>query len=1044
MIKFFLDRPVFANVLSLIILILGAVALWALPVAQYPAITPPVVQVVTHYPGANAQTLQDQVAFPIEQQVNGVENMLYMKSTTGNDGTYTLNITFAIGTDSNQAQILVQNRVQAALSQLPDAVQQQGVTVRKRSTAILQLYSLQSSDPNQGTLFLSNYATNHLRDSLARIPGVGDVTVFGTGDYSIRIWLDAARMQQYGLVPDDVINAIKAQNRSVSAGQLGAPPANNGQQMQLTLNVNGLLSDASQFNQIVIKSSTEDGGRLVRLQDVGHAELGSSSYAQFFTMDGKPAAGIAISQLPDANALEVGNAVAAEMQKLSARMPAGMHYALPFDTTTFIKSSVNDVYSTLLIAGLLVLLVIVVFLQNWRAVLVPATTVPVTLIGTFGAIYLMRFSINLLTLFAIVLAIGIVIDDAIVVVEGVSHHIEQGYAPREATLRAMRQLLPPIISITLVLVAVYLPASFLPGLSGQMYRQFALVIAVTTLLSALNALTLKPVQSAQWLRPANSGSKPWIYRKFNQVFAWLENAYLNGIRRLIRHSKAAFIGGLLVIALTLAAFFSIPTGFIPLEDQGYLLVSLQLPDAASLEQTASVTQRVEQVLGQQPGVDHAVVIGGLSPLDNNASLSNAALIYVTLKPWNQRGRHQDLRSIYSNLNKQLAKIPDTNALVIVPPPIQGVGNGGGMQMVLSETNGQRDYQHLQQVSDNFVRQAMALPQVSRMFSTLRANVPQINVTLDRARAAAMGVSPGDAFDAMQQYLGASYVNQITRENHSVKVYVQAQSDQRRLQQQISALTVKNASGEPVSLATLVSFTPTEGPAVASLYNLNPSATLNGMPAQGYSTGAAMQAVSALAKATLPPDISLSWTDMSYQENVAGNRIYLAFAMSLLLVYLVLAAQYESYWLPVSVILGVPLALSGTAITLLALNIANNLYTQIGVLLLAGLAAKNAILIVEYARQQRLAGSSIIDAALTAARTRFRPIIMTSLAFTLGVIPLIFSSAASASARKSLGITVFSGMLSATLLAILLVPCFYVVLQRAQEAWQARRKPVHQG
>ncbi|SFT96222.1 hydrophobic/amphiphilic exporter-1, HAE1 family [Kosakonia arachidis] len=1043
MIKFFLDRPVFANVLSLIILILGAVALWVLPVSQYPPITPPTVQVVTHYPGANAQTLQGQVAFPIEQQVNGVENMLYMKSTTGNDGTYTLNITFAIGTDSDQAQVLVQNRVQAALSQLPDTVQQQGVTVRKKSTAILQLYSLQSSDPAQDTLFLSNYATNHLRDSLARIPGVGDVTVFGTGDYSIRIWLDAARMQQYGLVPDDVISAIKAQNRSVSAGQLGAPPVNSGQQMQLTLNVNGLLTDARQFNQIVIKSSTQDGGRLVRLQDVGHAELGSSSYSQFFTMDGKPAAGIAISQLPDANALDVGTAVAAEMQKMSARLPAGTHYSLPFDTTNFIQRSVDDVYSTLLIAGLLVLLVIVAFLQNWRAVLVPATTVPVTLIGTFGAIYLMGFSINLLTLFAIVLAIGIVVDDAIVVVEGVSHHIELGYTPREATLRAMRQLLPPIISITLVLVAVYLPASFLPGLSGQMYRQFALVIAVTTLLSALNALTLKPVQSAQWLRPVKEGTRPWVYRKFNQVFDWLENVYLNGVRRLIRHSKAALIGGMMMIVLTLVAFLKIPTGFIPLEDQGYLLVSLQLPDAVSLGKTANVTQQVEGVLNQQPGVDHVVVIGGLSPLDNNASLSSAALIYITLKPWNQRGRNQDLRSIYTNLNKQLAGIPDANALVIVPPPIQGVGNGGGMQMILSENDGQSDYRHLQQVSDNFARQAMTLPQVSRMFSTLRADVPQINVTLDRTRAAAMGVSPGDAFDAMQQYLGASYVNQITRENHSVKVYVQAQSDQRLLQQQISALTVKNTSGDPVSLATLVSFTPTRGPAVASLYNLNPAATLIGMPAPGYSSGAAMQAVETLAKATLPPDISLSWTDMSYQENVAGNRIYIAYAMSLLLVYLVLAAQYESYWLPVSVILGVPLALSGTAITLLALNIANNLYTQIGVLLLAGLAAKNAILIVEYARQQRLAGSSIIDAALTAARTRFRPIIMTSLAFTLGVVPLIFSSGASASARKSLGITVFSGMLSATLLAILLVPCFYVVLQRVQEAWQARRRPVNQ-
>ncbi|REG50187.1 HAE1 family hydrophobic/amphiphilic exporter-1 [Paraburkholderia sp. BL6669N2] len=1038
MIRFFVERPVFANVIALIVMLLGAVALINLPIAQYPPITPPTVQVVARFPGASAATLIDRVALPIETQVNGVENALYMQSTSTNDGTYTLTVTFAVGTDVDKAQVLVQNRVSAATAQLPQAVQQQGVTVRKRSTAILQLYTLQSPDPKYDSLFLSNYAVIYLRDTLARLPGVGDVTVFGTGQYSMRVWLDPQKLSERNLTAADVMNAIQSQSREVSAGQLGSEPNSGGQAFQLTVTMHGALSDPREFDDIIVKADPDNGGHFVRIRDVGRTELGSSSYGQFFNLDGKPAAGIAIYQLPEANALEVGNAVKATMARLAKDMPKGVSYQLPFDTTTFVRQSVIDVYKTLFEAALLVLAVILLFLQNWRAMLVPATTIPVTIIGTFGAIYVLGFSINLLTLFAIVLAIGIVVDDAIVVVEGITQHIEQGKTPKQAAIDAMHELLGPIIGITLVLVSVFLPSAFLGGVTGQMYRQFALVVVATTVISAINAVTLKPVQSVRWLRHARPGKPNIVYRVFDKGYARVEKGYVRVVSWFVARCGIALVIALLLGAGSTFLLTRIPTSFIPLEDQGYVLIAAQLADAASLGRTREASTQIEKRIGAIPGVSHVVSIGGISPLDNNASLPNSALIYVTLDDWSKRGKGEDLRSLYLRMNSELAKLPDIRSVVIVPPPIQGLGNSGGVQMQVMLTDGSQNYRRLQDATDALIAGVSKRPELQRVFSPFRASVPTVELTLDRAKAESLQVPVGNVFDLLQDYVGSSYVNQFTTFNHTFPVFVQADGAFRRETDDIRRLQIRSNSGHMVELGTFIDARTSVGPAVATLYNLAPAAAINGNPAAGYSTGDAIKAFEQEAARILPAGIGYEWTAMSYQEKLVGNSAYWVFAVGVLLVFCVLAAQYESWLLPIAVVLAVPLALLGTAGTLAALGAANNLYTQIGLVLLIALSAKNAILIVEFARHLRAQGVAITEAAIEAARLRFRPIMMTSFAFILGVVPLVIATGASASARRSLGIAVFSGMLASTCIAVLFIPSFYVLLQRLGERHAARK------
>jgi HAE1 family hydrophobic/amphiphilic exporter-1 len=1036
--KFFIERPVLANVIALLMLLIGAVALAQLPVAQYPDVVPPTVQVTTRYPGASSQTVVDTVALPIEQQVNGVEDMLYMQSYSGADGSYTLTVTFKIGTDLNFAQVLVQNRVSSALSSLPQTVQTQGVNVQKRSTAILLFVTLTSSNPQHDSLFLSNYATINLKDELARLPGVGNVTVFGAGQYSMRLWLDPNKLQARGLMPQDVIQSVQQQSQQVTAGQVGMPPTATGQAFQYTLNVNGRFDDASQFADIVVK--TGNNGEVTRLRDVGRVELGAQTYNQVFSLDKRPAAGIGVFQSPGANALQVAGEVKKRMTELAGSFPQGVKSDIPFDTTTFVKASIDEVYKTLIEAGLLVLVVILIFLQDWRAMLVPATTVPVTIIGAFAAMAALGFTVNLSTLFAIVLAIGIVVDDAIVVVEGAAHNVERGMSGPQAAIRAMDQLFGPIIGITLVLVSVFLPAAFLPGLTGRMYAQFALVIAATALISAINAATLKPTQCAMWLRPpVPLEQRNWFYRGFNAVYDRVERWYTRLISRLVAHSGVSVIAALILIGISGYGLSRVPTGFLPIEDQGYLLAAVQLPDGASLDRTQRVMDQVSEIAGKTPGVARVLSIAGISALDNSASLANAGVVYLVLDDWSKRGAGQDLRSMVVGLNQSLSAVAEARILVLPPPPIQGIGNAAGFAMQVELRDGSSDYGKLQAVTNAIVANAQTQSSLQRVSSTFRSTVPQFNVEVDRVKTQTLHVSTDQVFSTLASYLGSTYVSQFNKFGRTFQIYAQADSQFRLRPRDIENLMVRNQQGDMIPLGTVAKITPATGPSLISLYNLYPSATVVGLPAQGFSSGQSISIMEQIASKTLPPGTAYEWTAMSYQEKIVGNQIYYVFALAMLLVYLVLAGQYESWYAPISVILAVPLSLIGPMSVLTGLRIENNLYVQIGLILLIALSAKNAILIVGVARELRERDlKPILESAVEAARSRFRPILMTSFAFILGVLPLVLATGAGASARKSIGIAVFSGMIASTCLAVLLVPSFFVVVQRFEE-WRASRK-----
>lgn len=1036
--KFFIERPVLSNVIAILMLLIGGVCLFRLAVAQYPDVVPPTVQVTTRYPGASAKTVIDTVALPIEQQVNGVEDMLYMQSYSGADGTYTLTVTFKIGTDLNFAQVLVQNRVSSALSQLPQSVQNQGVTVQKRSTSILLFVTLTSPNKTYDSLFLSNYATINIRDELSRLPGVGNVTVFGAGQYSMRVWLDPNKLQARNLVPQDVIQAIQQQSQQVTAGQVGAPPTPPGQAFQYTLNVNGRLDDARQFEDIILK--TGSNGDVTRVRDVGWVELGAQTYSQVFSLNSKPATGIGVFQSPGANALEVEAAVEKKMAELAKAFPQDMKYDTPFDTTKFVSASIKEVYKTLIEAGLLVLVVILIFLQDWRAMLVPATTVPVTIIGAFAAMAALGFTINISTLFAIVLAIGIVVDDAIVVVEGAAHNIEKGMTGHDAAIAAMDALFAPIVGITLVLISVFLPSAFLPGLTGRMYSQFALVIAATALLSAVNAATLKPTQCALWLRrPAPPEQRNFFYRGFNSVYDRLERGYGRLMVRMTNHSGLCVILALILIGGSGYGLSRIPTGFIPIEDQGYMLVAVQLPDGAALDRTQHVLDEVSEIASKVPGVDQVVTIAGISALDNSSSLANAGVGYLILKEWSERGPGQDLRSLFVGLNEKMAAIPEARILVIPPPPIQGIGNAAGFAMQVQLRDGNADYGKLQAITGAIVANAQTQSALQRVSSPFRSMVPQFDVEVDRIKTQTLYVTTDQIFSTLSSYLGSSYVNQFTKFGRTFQVYAQAEAQSRLTPRDIENLMVRNSQGNMVPIGTVANITQSVGPSLISLYNLYPSATIIGLPSAGYSSGQSMSLMEEIAAKTLPTGTGYEWTAMSYQEKAVGGQIYWAFGLALLLVYLVLAGQYESWYAPVSVILAVPLSLLGPMLVLSALRIDNNLYTQIGIILLIALSAKNAILIVEVALELHgREGKPLLESAVEAARARFRPILMTSFAFILGVVPLVLATGAGANARKSIGITVFSGMLASTCLAVLFVPTFFVVIQRF-ENWLGARK-----
>src|SRR5271169_4449043 len=943
--KFFIEHPVLANVLAIVLVLIGAICVFRLPIAQYPNVTPPTVQVTTRYPGASPQTVVDTIALPIELQVNGVPGMIYMQSTSAYDGTYVLTVSFDIGSDPNMDQVLVQNRVQNAMAQLPQAVQAQGVAIRAKSSSILLFVTLDSPDKSRDSLFMWNYATINLVNELARLPGVGNVAVMGAGEYSMRIWMDPNKLYSYGLVPSDVIRVIRQQSQEVAAGQVGMPPAPTDQAFQYTVDIKSRFNDPKEFADIIVKDQTAQGGRLVRLKDVARIDLGAQTYSQDFKLSGKPAAGIAVYQTPDANSLKVAAEVAAKMDQLARQFPPGLHYSIPYNTTVFIQESINGVYTTLWQAGVLVLIVILVFLQNFRAVLVPATTVPVTIIGAFAGMAALGYTVNLSTLFALVLASGIVVDDAIVIVEGCSKYIEQGMSGHDAAIKAMDELFGPIIGITLVLMAVFIPSAFVPGFSGQMFSQFALVIAVTALISAINAATLKPTQCALWLRkPVPPEQRNFFYRGFNRVYEMAENGYTRLIARMVRLSALMVVIGLVLSVAAIWGIARLPTAFIPNEDQGYLMIAALLPDGAALGRTTAALDGATKIAQDTPGVDRVIAISGLSVLDNFADLANAGVSFVVLKPWDQRSKAKgtDILSIAEHLQTALNGAPDGRLFVLAPPPIQGIGNAGGLQMQLELLGGSFDFQKLDIGTQQLLKEAEADPQLQHVLTTFSPGAPHVSVTVDRDRAETLRVSVGDVFSVLSSYLGSTYVNQFNKFGLSLQVYAQADSQFRLQPDDLLNLYVRSQDNQMVPIGAVAHLGSEVAPSVITLYNLYPSSTIIGAPASGVSSGQGLEALEGIAKANLPSDVSYQWTAMSYKEKLTGNQHYYQFGLSVLLVYLCLAGQYESWVLPLAVLSAVPLALLGPVVALTSLGVANNLYTQIGLILMIALSAKNGI------------------------------------------------------------------------------------------------------
>ena len=1025
--EFFIDRPIFANVIAFIIVIIGGVAFYRLPVAQYPEIVPPTIQVTTRYPGASAEVVAATIGVPLEQAINGVEGAIYMSSTSASDGSYSLTVTFDVGTDIDTSLTLVQNATSSALSQLPAGSQAQGVTVKKVSPNILLVASLYSDDDRFDEIFLSNYAIINLQNPLARLFGVGQVRVFGAGSYAMRVWLDPKRLQTFGLTTADALAAIQGQNIQVTAGQLGGPPVPPEQPFQFTINALGRLSDASQFEDIIIKSTTGTAAQIVRLRDVARVDLSQQSFSNYSRFTGHKSTQILVFPLPGANVIALADLVYKAMAEMSQEFPEGMKYAIRYDTTLFVRDAISGVYWTLIIAGVLVLVVILVFLQNFRGTLVPATTVPVTIIGAFIAMAGLGFTVNLMTLFALILAIGIVVDDAIIIVENSSYYIEQGMPPREATIKAMQELTGPVMGITMALVAVFLPAAFLPGITGQIFRQFALVIAATAVISALNALTLKPVQCAFWLKPRGNRPPNWFYRGFNRVFEVTTNVYVGVVRRMVRWPFLMLIVFAVIMGITVWEFARRPTGFLPTEDQGYAVLVTVLPEGASQPRSMEVAAKVNAILQKTAGIDAWVHIGGYSVLDT-ANIPNVSTTFVVYKSWKERGKALDQNRIISNLSRELAGIQEALVFAVIPPPIRGLGQSGGFQMMVEDRT-ELGLAELQRNTDELIQKGNSHPNLQRLATTFSDRSPQIYLDIDRTKAESLQVPPLSVFDTLQGYLGSSFINFFNRFNQVFQVYIQADSRFRLEPKNMRNLYVRNQNGEMVPLNALLQVKQVQGSELVTRYNLYPAAPIFGGAAPGFSSGEALTLMEQLAKETLPRGMAYDWTSTSYQEKQVGYQAYLIYALSIILVYLVLAALYESWTSPGAVILVVPLALVGVVLALMFSGLDSNLYTQVGLVLMIALASKNAILIVEFARDLHHEGMSIQEAAVEATRRRFRPIVMTSFAFILGVVPLVFAFGAGAASQQAIGTVVFGGMMASTLLAIPFVPVFFVVLER---------------
>jgi HAE1 family hydrophobic/amphiphilic exporter-1 len=1034
--RFFIHRPIFASVISIVIIIAGAVSQTGLPIAKFPEITPPTVQVTAFYPGANAQVVAETVAAPIEQEVNGVEDMLYMSSNSADDGSYTLNVTFEIGTDMDMATVLVQNRVAIANSKLPEDVRRQGVTTKKQSTSIIQFITLMAPDGRYDDLYLSNYATINIKDELSRIKGVGSINVFGAEDYSMRIWLDPRKLKARNLTTEDVVAAISEQNVQVAAGRIGEPPAPEGTSFQLVINTLGRLREVEQFEGLIIK--TAEGGRITRVKDIGRVELGAKNYNRASWFNGQPCTTIAIYQLPGANALNLAQQIQAKMEELKERFPEGLDYAIPYDTTRFVEASIAEVYETLFIAVLLVVIVIFVFLQDWRATIVPSAAIPVSLVGTFAMMAGFGFSINMLTLFGIILAIGIVVDDAIVVVENTARHLDSGLRPKDAAIKAMEEITGPVIATTLVLLAVFVPTAFMGGITGQMYRQFALTISGAVVLSTINALTLSPALCGILMRA--SGEKQFIlFRLFNKAFDGTTSVYSFIVRGMVRRVAVVMIVFMGLVVLTGWSFGTIPTGFLPTEDQGYAFANIQLPDAASLQRTEKVMKQIDEILENTPGVADRVSIAGYSLLSGTNG-SNLGLVAIVFEPWEERqdpSLSQD--AIVAHVRKEFNKIQEAIAIAFIPPAIDGLGNAGGFQMQLQDRGG-LGLQELQTLTDEIITDGNGQAGLTGLNTTFRSNVPQIFADIDRTKAKTLDVPLSSVFNTLQAFLGSAYVNDFNRFGRTWQVRVQADHEFRVEPEDIRELDVRNGSGDMVPIGTVVNVTDTFGPQVIQRYNLYPSAQINGEPAAGFSSGQALGLMEQMVDAKRPATVGYEWTGMSYQEKQVGGEQYVIFLLAVVFVFLVLSAQYESWTSPAAVISVVPLAALGVVIALLISGMDNNTYTQIGVVLLVALASKNAILIVEFASEQRREGLSIREAAAEAARLRFRAILMTAFSSILGFLPLVVASGAGAASRRAVGTAVVGGMIAATVFSVIFVPSFFVVFRGLSELFSKSEKP----
>ena len=1042
---FFIGRPVFAAVLSIVIVIVGLIALVELPVAQYPEIVPPTIQVTASYPGANASVVADTVASPIEDEVNGVENMLYMSSQCTNDGQMVLTITFKLGTNLDTAQVLVQNRVAIALPKLPEDVQRLGVNTKKQSPDLTMVVHLISPNGKYDQLYLSNYAYLQIKDTLTRVYGVGDVKIFGARDYSMRIWLDPDKVASRGMTASDVVNAIREQNVQVAAGVLGLPPAPKGTQFQLTVSTLGRLADPKEFEDIVIKTGTD--GQVTRLKDVARVELGALDSTLDSALDSVPAVAMVIFELPGSNSLDTSNAIRATMEKLKQRFPPGVDYRIIYDTTMFERESIQAVIKTLFEAIGLVVIVVIVFLQTWRAAIIPLVAVPVSLIGTFAVMQVLGFSLNNLSLFGLVLAIGIVVDDAIVVVENVERNLESGLTSVEATHKAMNEVTGPVVATALVLSAVFIPTAFISGITGQFYRQFALTIAVSTVISAFNSLTLSPALCAILL--TKHDAKPdllqrlfnllvgWFFALFNWAFDLFRRAYVSVVGVLVGVAPLVLLVYAGLLGLAWYGFQIVPSGFIPQQDQGYLISVAQLPDAASLERTEAVVNKISNIARNTPGVAHSVEFAGFSAL-SFTNASNAAAIFLPLKPFSERTTpNLSANGLLGQLFPQLISIPEGICLVFPPPAVRGIGTVGGFKIQIQERNGS-DYSQLADVVNKIVAEGNKPGSgLTGLFTSFRANTPQLYIDVDRAKAKTMNVALSDIFSTLQIYLGSLYVNDFTLFNRNYQVTAQADAKFRVLPEDIGKLKTRNAAGDMVPLSTLVTVRDISGPDRVVRYNLFPSAEITGSAAPGVSSGQAIDLMEKLVKKELPADMSYEWTELTYQQILAGNTAIYIFPLCVLFVFLTLAAQYESWSLPFTIVLIVPMCLLSAIWGVWFRAMDNNIFTQIGLVVLVGLACKNAILIVEFAKKlQEEGGEPRRKAALDAARLRIRPIMMTSFSFILGVVPLVLAQGAGAEMRQALGTAVFFGMLGVTFFGALFTPVFYVVVR-----WMTdRRKP----